>query len=115
MSAKFSFAYIYQQTAIYIDERSYKIVFDSESYFYEILLPPLSRSSPTLFNTVNRVGLDQKRWAEDIAWHPHRSELFSVYTADEGHAQVSALYLNEAREVKRVYEKLLGTLAFYLV
>ncbi|CAN6840328.1 unnamed protein product [Brassica oleracea] len=57
-----------------------------------------SRSSPTLFNTVNRVGLDQKRWAEDIAWHPHRSELFSVYTADEGHAQVSALYLNEARE-----------------
>ncbi|KAF8097851.1 hypothetical protein N665_0280s0050 [Sinapis alba] len=55
-----------------------------------------NRSSATLFKTVNRVGLDQKRWAEDIAWHPHRSELFSVYTADEGHAQISALYLNEA-------------------
>ncbi|CAF2136767.1 unnamed protein product [Brassica rapa] len=57
-----------------------------------------SRSSPTLFNTVNRVGLDQKRWAEDIAWHPLRTELFSVYTADEGHAQISTIYLNEARE-----------------
>ncbi|KAL0729670.1 hypothetical protein Bca4012_025763 [Brassica carinata] len=57
-----------------------------------------NRSSATLLKTVNRVGLDQKRWAEDIAWHPHRSELFSVYTADEGHAQISAVYLNEARE-----------------
>ncbi|CAG7910826.1 unnamed protein product [Brassica rapa] len=57
-----------------------------------------SRSSATLFKTVNRVEVDQKRWAEDIAWHPHNSALFSVYTADEGHAQISALYLNEARE-----------------
>ncbi|CAH8390080.1 unnamed protein product [Eruca vesicaria subsp. sativa] len=57
-----------------------------------------NRSSATLFKTVNRVGLDQKRWAEDIAWHPHRSELFSVYTADDGHAQVSSSYLNQARE-----------------
>ncbi|KAG2300083.1 hypothetical protein Bca4012_011662 [Brassica carinata] len=56
------------------------------------------RSSATLFKTVNRVEVDQKRWAEDIAWHPHKSALFSVYTADEGHAQISALYLNEARE-----------------
>ncbi|KAJ0238655.1 Uncharacterized protein HA466_0238320 [Hirschfeldia incana] len=57
-----------------------------------------NRSSATLLKTVNRVGLDQKRWAEDIAWHPHRSELFSVYTADDGHAQISAISLNEARE-----------------
>ncbi|KAF8113457.1 hypothetical protein N665_0050s0105 [Sinapis alba] len=56
------------------------------------------RSSASLFKTVNRVEVDQKRWAEDIAWHPHKSALFSVYTADEGHAQISALYLNEARE-----------------
>ncbi|WZZ90656.1 hypothetical protein YC2023_119235 [Brassica napus] len=56
------------------------------------------RSSATLFKTINRVEVDQKRWAEDIAWHPHKSALFSVYTADEGHAQISALYLNEARE-----------------
>ncbi|KAJ0266422.1 Uncharacterized protein HA466_0004350 [Hirschfeldia incana] len=56
------------------------------------------RSSAILFKTVNRVEVDQKRWAEDIAWHPHQSALFSVYTADEGHSQISAVYLNESRE-----------------
>ncbi|EOA20119.1 hypothetical protein CARUB_v10000397mg [Capsella rubella] len=54
------------------------------------------RSTATLFNTVNRVAVDQKKWAEDIAWHPHKSALFSVYTADEGHPQISAIYLNES-------------------
>ncbi|KAL1189174.1 hypothetical protein V5N11_032588 [Cardamine amara subsp. amara] len=56
------------------------------------------RSTATLFKTVNRVAVEQKKWAEDIAWHPHKSALFSVYTADEGHAQISAIYLNEAGE-----------------
>ncbi|XP_010454282.1 PREDICTED: uncharacterized protein LOC104736061 [Camelina sativa] len=55
------------------------------------------RSTATLFKTVNRVAVDQKKWAEDIAWHPHKSALFSVYTADDGHPQISAIYLNEAR------------------
>ncbi|CAA7059084.1 unnamed protein product [Microthlaspi erraticum] len=56
------------------------------------------RSTATLFKTVNRITVDQKKWAEDIAWHPHKSALFSVYTADDGHPQISAAYLNEARE-----------------
>jgi len=67
------------------------------------MLSPLSRSTATLFKTVNRVAVDQKKWAEDIAWHPHKNALFSVYTADDGHPQISAIYLNEAGEVK-VYE-----------
>jgi WD40 repeat protein len=56
------------------------------------------RSTATLFKTVNRVAVDQKKWAEDIAWHPHKNALFSVYTADDGHPQISAIYLNEAGE-----------------
>ncbi|KAG7555884.1 WD40 repeat [Arabidopsis suecica] len=56
------------------------------------------RSTATLFKTVNRVAINQKKWAEDIAWHPHKSALFSAYTADEGHPQISAIYLNEAGE-----------------
>ncbi|CAN8252399.1 unnamed protein product [Cochlearia groenlandica] len=55
-------------------------------------------STTTLFKTVNHVDLNQKKWAEDIAWHPHKSALFSVYTADENHPQISAIYLNEARQ-----------------
>lgn len=66
------------------------------------MLPSLSRSSASLFKTVNRVAVDQKKWAEDIAWHPHKNALFSVYTADECHAQISAIYLNEAGGVKNI-------------
>ncbi|KFK26240.1 hypothetical protein AALP_AA8G221600 [Arabis alpina] len=56
------------------------------------------RSTATRIKSVNRVGIDQMKWAEDIAWHPHKSALFSVYTADDGHPQISAIYLNETRE-----------------
>ncbi|ESQ42009.1 hypothetical protein EUTSA_v10013007mg [Eutrema salsugineum] len=68
---------------------------DSVVHFWKL---HSDRFTATLFKTVNRVEVDQKRWAEDMAWHPHKSALFSVYTADDGHPQISALYLNEARE-----------------
>ncbi|GFP82619.1 hypothetical protein PHJA_000405000 [Phtheirospermum japonicum] len=40
----------------------------------------------------------QRRWPEDIAWHPHGNKLFSVYSADGGDSQISVLNLNKGRE-----------------
>ncbi|XP_010552439.1 PREDICTED: protein tipD isoform X2 [Tarenaya hassleriana] len=57
-------------------------------------------STACLLKTVNSIGPDQKKWAEDIAWHPHETALFSVYTSDDGHPQISVLHLNEANKVK---------------
>ncbi|XP_073291380.1 uncharacterized protein [Primulina huaijiensis] len=44
----------------------------------------------------------QRRWPEDIAWHPQANRLFSVYTADGGDSQISILELNEGDDRTRV-------------
>ncbi|XP_073023914.1 uncharacterized protein [Primulina eburnea] len=44
----------------------------------------------------------QRRWPEDISWHPQGNRLFSVYTADGGDSQISILKLNEGNERTRV-------------
>ncbi|XP_073146826.1 uncharacterized protein [Henckelia pumila] len=44
----------------------------------------------------------QRRWPEDIAWHPQANRLFSVYTADGGDSQISILELKEGNNKTRV-------------
>ncbi|XP_009339039.2 uncharacterized protein LOC103931318 isoform X1 [Pyrus x bretschneideri] len=43
-----------------------------------------------------------RRWPEDIAWHPDGNRLFSVYSADGGDSQVSVLDLNRTQGKGRV-------------
>ncbi|TYH08923.1 hypothetical protein ES288_A07G055700v1 [Gossypium darwinii] len=54
-----------------------------------------SRSSASLLSTTSCVSSGERRWPEDIAWHPHRNSLFSVYTADAGDSQISVLNLKK--------------------
>jgi len=53
----------------------------------------------SLLSTTDCLSRKQRRWAEDMAWHPSGNTLFSVYTADDGDSQISILNLNKTREV----------------
>ncbi|KAL5564789.1 hypothetical protein UlMin_027953 [Ulmus minor] len=44
----------------------------------------------------------QRRWPEDIAWHPDGNSLFAVYSADDGDSQVSVMDLNRTQGRARV-------------
>ncbi|KAK2391345.1 guanine nucleotide-binding protein subunit beta-1 [Trifolium repens] len=51
-------------------------------------------SGASLLNSSDSAS-QNKRWPEDIAWHPEGNRLFSVYTADGGDSQVSITDLNK--------------------
>ncbi|KAK6924600.1 hypothetical protein RJ641_008926 [Dillenia turbinata] len=59
-------------------------------------------SSASLLSTTDCVSPKQRRWPEDIVWHPEGNSLFSVYTADGGDSQISVLNLNRTEEKSRV-------------
>lgn len=59
-------------------------------------------SGASLLSTTDCQSPKQRRWPEDIAWHPHGNSLFSVYTADGGDSQVSVLNLNRTQGKARV-------------
>ncbi|KZV46471.1 hypothetical protein F511_10576 [Dorcoceras hygrometricum] len=59
-------------------------------------------SSANLLSTAECQSNKQRRWPEDIAWHPQGNRLFSVYAADGGDSQISILNLNKGREGTRV-------------
>ncbi|KAL8456814.1 hypothetical protein ACS0TY_034888 [Phlomoides rotata] len=59
-------------------------------------------SSANLLSSTDCQSDKQRRWPEDIAWHPHGSKLFSVYSADGGDSQISILNLNNGKEKTRV-------------
>ncbi|PRQ16853.1 putative transcription factor WD40-like family [Rosa chinensis] len=59
-------------------------------------------SGASLLSTTDCQSPKQRRWPEDIAWHPHGNSLFSVYTADGGESQVSVLNLNRTQGKPRV-------------
>ncbi|XVF49511.1 hypothetical protein PTKIN_Ptkin04bG0018600 [Pterospermum kingtungense] len=59
-------------------------------------------SSATLLSTNDCVSSAERRWPEDIAWHPHGNSLFSVYTADARDSQISVLNLNKTQGRARV-------------
>ncbi|KAH0889206.1 hypothetical protein HID58_051635 [Brassica napus] len=55
------------------------------------------RLSASLLSTTDCLSQKQRRWGEDMAWHPSGHALFSVYTADDGDSQISILNLNKTR------------------
>ncbi|KAK9123077.1 hypothetical protein Sjap_012679 [Stephania japonica] len=61
----------------------------------------VTRSSASLLSSTECAS-KQRRWPEDIAWHPDGDRLFSVYTADGGDTQVSILNLNKTQKGQRV-------------
>ncbi|KAJ6889595.1 hypothetical protein NC652_030360 [Populus alba x Populus x berolinensis] len=59
-------------------------------------------SGASLLSTTDSASPVQRRWPEDIAWHPLGNSLFSAYTADSGDAQISVLNLNKTQGRARV-------------
>lgn len=59
-------------------------------------------STANCLSSTDCVSVKQKRWPEDIAWHPHGNSLFSVFSADGGDSQVAVLDLNSRKERSRV-------------
>ncbi|CAN7006459.1 unnamed protein product [Brassica rapa subsp. trilocularis] len=57
------------------------------------------RLAASLLSTTDCLSQKQRRWGEDMAWHPSGHTLFSVYTADDGDSQISILNLNKTRGV----------------
>lgn len=66
------------------------------------------RSNVSLLSTSDCVSPKQRRWPEDIAWHPYGDRLFCVYTADGGDSQISVLNLNSSKEVRNLFWSLLA-------
>ncbi|XP_010034925.2 uncharacterized protein LOC104424259 isoform X2 [Eucalyptus grandis] len=58
--------------------------------------------SASLLSTSDCASLRERRWPEDVAWHPQGNRLFCAYTADGGDSQVSILNLNRTKERVRV-------------
>lgn len=59
-------------------------------------------SSASLLSSTDCVSPKQRRWPEDITWHPQGDSLFSVYSADGGDSQISVLNLNKTKGRARV-------------
>lgn len=58
------------------------------------------RSGASLLSTTDCVSPKQRRWPEDLTWHPDGNSIFSVYTADSGDSQISVLNLNKKQGVR---------------
>lgn len=50
--------------------------------------------SASLLSTTDCLSPKQRRWPEDITWHPDGDILFAAYSADGGDSQISILNLN---------------------
>ncbi|XP_057422502.1 uncharacterized protein LOC130716516 [Lotus japonicus] len=59
-------------------------------------------SGASRLSSTDCVSPKQRRWPEDITWHPEGHSLFSVYTADSGDSQVSVTNLNKSKGAERV-------------
>uniref|UniRef100_A0A5B7A5H3 Uncharacterized protein n=1 Tax=Davidia involucrata TaxID=16924 RepID=A0A5B7A5H3_DAVIN len=59
-------------------------------------------SSANLLSSTDCVSPKQRRWPEDIAWHPDGTSVLSVYTADSGDSQISVMNLNKTHQKTRV-------------
>jgi hypothetical protein len=71
------------------------------SFFFFVLN---CRSNASLLSSTDCVSPKQRRWPEDIAWHPQGNSLFSVYSADGGDSQISVLNLNKKQGVRVMLE-----------
>ncbi|KAI9079634.1 hypothetical protein K1719_038255 [Acacia pycnantha] len=52
-------------------------------------------SGASLLSSTDCSSSKQRRWPEDIAWHPEGNSLFLIYIADGGDSQISVLDLNK--------------------
>lgn len=68
--------------------------------FYSMLIALNCRSSASLLSSTEALSPKQRRWPEDIAWHPEGNSVFAVYSADGGDSQISVLNLNKRKEVR---------------
>ncbi|KAK9748236.1 hypothetical protein RND81_02G045000 [Saponaria officinalis] len=59
-------------------------------------------SGATRLSSLDCPSPKQRRWPEDIAWHPEGSKLVAVYSADGGDNQISVLDLNKSQSNARV-------------
>lgn len=50
-------------------------------------------------SSINAASLKQKRWPEDVAWHPNGNSMIFVYSADGGDSQVGVMDLNKGQKV----------------
>ncbi|KAJ1704691.1 hypothetical protein LUZ63_004470 [Rhynchospora breviuscula] len=57
--------------------------------------------SGSLLSTTDCLSPNQRRWPEDIAWHPAGDTIIAVYSGDPGDSQISILDLNQSGQ-KRV-------------
>ncbi|KAK9292923.1 hypothetical protein L1049_020904 [Liquidambar formosana] len=75
----------------------------------------LFRSGASLLSTTDCLSPKQRRWPEDMAWHPQGDSLVSVYSADGGDSQISVMDLNKRQEVKVMGLKLIWGKLYMLV
>nr|KYP48999.1 putative histone-binding protein lin-53 [Cajanus cajan] len=66
-----------------------------------------SGSRASLLRTTDCISPNQRRWPEDIAWHPEGNSLFSVYTADSQDSQISVTDLSRVQGGVRARVKFL--------
>jgi len=55
------------------------------------------RSGATCLSSTSSLSPKQRRWPEDIAWHPEGDRLLAVYGADGGDNQISVIDLNKSQ------------------
>ncbi|PON67213.1 WD repeat containing protein [Parasponia andersonii] len=61
-----------------------------------------SSCGASMLSSTDCASQKQRRWPEDIAWHPNGNCLFSAYCADGGDTQISVLDLNRTQGRARV-------------
>ncbi|RVW52526.1 hypothetical protein CK203_068737 [Vitis vinifera] len=66
--------------------------------------PASQRSGASLLSATDCLSQKQRRWPEDMAWHPEGNSIFSVYNADDGDSQISVLNLNRTKGVRALLE-----------
>ncbi|OAY78642.1 hypothetical protein ACMD2_07200 [Ananas comosus] len=61
-----------------------------------------AKGPPTasLLSTTDCLSPKQRRWPEDLTWHPDGDSIFAAYSADGGDSQISVLNLNVSGEKK---------------
>ncbi|PWA98051.1 transducin family protein / WD-40 repeat family protein [Artemisia annua] len=50
-------------------------------------------------SSINAASLKQRRWPEDVAWHPNGSSMIFVYSADGGDSQIAVMDMNKGQKV----------------